>query len=136
MLDLGLSNINWIAVIAAAVVNMVVGFVWYSKVLFASRWMKLTGKTDMQGQGASMGYALMSVGSLVSAFVLAWLVGVSGAVSLLDGAVVGLLAAVGLVATSHAANYIFEGRSMDLYLINVGYFVVAYVLMGALIAAL
>jgi hypothetical protein len=37
-------DINWLAIIAAVVVNMVVGFVWYSPAVFAKQWSKLTGR--------------------------------------------------------------------------------------------
>lgn len=36
--------INWWALLAAVVVRMVLGGLWYSPLLFLNRWMALTGR--------------------------------------------------------------------------------------------
>ncbi|MDQ7858493.1 MAG: DUF1761 domain-containing protein [Armatimonadota bacterium] len=45
----------------------------------------------------------------------------------------GLLALIGFVATAQGANYLFEGRPLQLHAINTGYHLLAPVLMGALV---
>jgi len=134
-----LSHINWLAVLLAAVVNMVLGGLWYSPVLFANAWMRENNLTEeairARGKEANRGYIIASVGSLVAALILALLAEHFPLDGPVHGALLGLLVGIGGVATAVAAHYAFEGRSMRLYAINVGYSVVGMVLMGAIIGA-
>jgi hypothetical protein len=38
--------INYLAVLVAALVPMIIGFAWYSPALFAKKWMAILGKTE------------------------------------------------------------------------------------------
>ena len=38
-------HLNWFAVIAAALSTMVIGFIWYSPLLFAKPWTKEMGSS-------------------------------------------------------------------------------------------
>lgn len=129
------ADINYLAVVVAALVNMAVGFVWYSLKIFGKTWMKEVGLTMKQiGNGPGIGYAITMLGALLQAFVLAHFVDYASADTVVEGLVVGLWLGVGLVATSIAANYIFAQRSRTLYLIDAGYFVTTLALNGALLA--
>ena len=129
-------DINYGAVVAAAVINMVVGAVWYSPLLFAKPWMKATGKKMGEVGNPGPGYVLTTVGSLIIAFVMAYLIDQLKIEGFLAGAMIGLVAWVGFVLPTHGANYIFEGRPLKLFNINVGYSLVSFVIMGGVIAAL
>ncbi len=48
-------EMNWIAIIVAALVPMVLGFVWYSPKLFQNSWMKEARVTEDMMKGANMG---------------------------------------------------------------------------------
>jgi hypothetical protein len=82
-------NINWLAVLLAAVASFIVGGLWYS-VLFAKVWQREAGLTDDQ---LKRGTAQVFVGSflltVVMAVVLAAFIGSGGAVF---GALAGLAA--------------------------------------------
>jgi uncharacterized protein DUF1761 len=69
-----LADLNWLAIGAAVVVNMVLGFLWYSPKLPTGRiWMRGTGlPMDMKLTGAQMarGMVLMIVGAFLVMFVL------------------------------------------------------------------
>ena len=43
--------------------------------------------------------------------------------------------AVGFIATAFATTYSFEGRSLRLFLINIGYPLISYAIIGILLAA-
>jgi hypothetical protein len=66
-------DLNWGAVLVAALVTMVLGSVWYSRMLFAKQWVKLTGRKleDMRGSGAGPGYLVAAIGAFLMSFVLA-----------------------------------------------------------------
>lgn len=103
-----------------------------------SAWSRETGLTEEvirehQGQ-ATRGYITVLVASLIVALALAALVQIAGAKTIVEGLWVGLLVGIGFVATSFAAGYSFEGRSLALYLVNVGYHLVSLSLLGVLLA--
>jgi hypothetical protein len=67
-------EINWLAVVLAAVSSMVVGSIWYMPNVFGNSWMKMT-KSKM-GKGAKPAemawmYGSVFVASLVTAYILA-----------------------------------------------------------------
>jgi hypothetical protein len=127
-------QINYLAVLVGAILNMVIGAVWYSPLLFAKPWMKATGKSMNSAGSPTTGYALSALCSLVVAWVLAYFIGLIDVTGFTAGMAIGFWAWLGFVVTTHAANYVFEGRSRKLYAINVGYSLVAFVLIGGLLA--
>jgi hypothetical protein len=128
-------DVHWLAVIVAAVVNMVVGAVWYSKPLFAKEWSKLTGRKMEDMGGGGMGYGVAFVGALIQAWILAHFVVYAGSTSFTDGLVTGFWLWLGFVAVATAVNMVFEGRSWNLWKINAGYFLVVLLINGGLLAA-
>lgn len=124
---------NYPAVLAAAVVSFVVGGAWYSPLLFARVWMKEAGLSEEQLQKARLGkvFALSFLCSLVTAFNLAAFLGARATLGF--GAFAGFAAGLGWVSMSLAIIYLFEQRSLRLWLVNGGCQVVTYTLMGALI---
>ena len=129
-------DINWIAVIIAAVASMVVGYVYYLPAVFGTRWQKLMGR-DMTGtQGAGMSYAMTAVAALVAAFVVAQFIHWSESYTLTGGAYLGAVGWLGFTATSSFSDYVFSGRPWALFSIQNGYQVISFVVMGAIIGAL
>jgi hypothetical protein len=64
-------------VLAAAVINFIIGAFWYSPLAFLPAWMKITGITDAQGQQKgpalkAINFALIFLGLLLIAFVVAF----------------------------------------------------------------
>ena len=109
-------GVNLLAVLACAVAGMVVGFVWYSPMLFARPWMVEMGydpedKARMQEMQKSAGksYGISFVASLVSALVLGRIISAMTVNTALHGMKVGFAVWVAFVTTvqlkaaSHAA---------------------------------
>jgi hypothetical protein len=126
-------HFKFAAIFVAALMSFAIGGLWYSPLLFARAWMKEAGLTEQQTKEAPMGriFGLAAVASLVMAFNLAAFIGPKA--SLGFGLFAGAAAAIGWVATSLGVIYLFEQRSLKLWLINSGYQVIAYTLMGGLI---
>jgi len=126
-------HFNFAAIFVAALMSFAIGGLWYSPLLFARAWMKEAGLTEQQAKEAPMGriFGLAAVASLVMAFNLAAFIGPKA--SLGFGLFAGAAAAIGWVAMSLGVIYLFEQRSLKLWLINSGYQVIAYTLMGGLI---
>jgi len=128
-------DINYWAVLVAALVNMVVGSIWYSKALFSKQWMKLTGRKMEDMSGGGLGYGVTIISALVQAWILAHFVAYAGSTTVGDGLVTGFWLWLGFVAVTTAVNFVFEGRSWALWKINAGYFLVVLLINGALLAA-
>ena len=127
-------DLNYMAIVAAAVVNMVVGAVWYSPALFAKQWAALTGrKMNEMGNGAQ-GYVLTAIGALVQAWILSHIVSYAGADTAVKGAMVGFWLWVGFVAITQGVNMVFAGTRKKLWAINTGYFLVVLLINGGLLA--
>lgn len=131
-------SVNLMAVIAAAVANMIVGFIWYSMPVFGKPWMKLLGMTkdDLEKAKKSMGpkYGVMVIASLVMAYVLAHILAIANVGTDLAMALQGAFWVwLGFVATIGLNGVIFENRPINLYLINVGYYLVSLLVMSAVL---
>lgn len=129
-----LSQINVLAVLAAALSSFLIGGIWYSNLLFGAAWAREIGR-DEDANGGNMAriFGLSFVASLVIALNLAMFLGAG--VTLATGTLYGFLAGFGWVAMAFAINDLFEQRSLELYLINAGYHTVAFTVMGAILGA-
>jgi len=125
--------VNWLAIIIAAVANMVLGFLWYGTWAFGKSWISLSGRTMGEGMQQGPLYGLTAVAAAVQAITMSWFVGQTGANSGSAGAIVGLYVGLGFVATAMFAEVLFAGRHPRLYAITAGYSVVAAILQGAII---
>ena len=126
-------SLNYPAILVAALVSFVVGGAWYSPLLFARTWMREAGLDDAALRQARLGkvFALAFLCSLVTALNLAAFLGAKATLSF--GAFAGLATGLGWVAMSLGVIYLFEQRSLKLWLVNGGCQVVTYTLMGAVI---
>ena len=132
-------KINFAAVAASALLYWVLGGLWYSPLLFGGKFIELMRWSPEQlarvaAEGAAAQLALAFVGSLVAAYVLAHVVRYTSAESAVEGAKTGLWLWLGFVVTTNLNTVFFEFRPAGLYLINVGYHLVAFLAMGALLA--
>ena len=128
-------DVNWLAVVVAAIAPMIIGFLWYGP-LFGKYWMGLIGRTeeDLRG-GASTGYVVAIVASLVTSLAIAVLLEFPDQVDWLVGVTFGLFAAVGFVVTTQATNSAFAGPPWRVTMLFVGYQLVSFAVMGAILGA-
>jgi hypothetical protein len=130
-----MGDINVLAVVAAAVSTFFIGGLWYSPLLFHKTWMKANNfsETDVQGgEGRIFGLAFL-FSLVMAANLAAFLAGPETTVAW--GATAGLLAGLGWVALGIGIVALFERRSFAYILVNGGYFVVAFTVMGAILGA-
>ena len=131
-------HINYIAVLVASVVGFMLGGLWYSNVLFGKTWITLMGFTDqkmedMKKQGLAKNYIAMAIGKLLMAFVLAYAIAHGGITTMLHGAMKGFWVWLGFVAPVMMGSVLWEGKPVKLYVLNVSYYLVSLVVMGAIL---
>ncbi len=125
-----------IGIMVAAVLMFILGGIWYSPMLFAQAWSRETGITEHKPTPKSMlrFSAVLLVFLLLSAAILAciltsWLPGHNWR----HGLAVGFLGGV-LAAAVVGMNTLFERKSLKLFLINAGYYLIGFCLMGVIVA--
>ena len=129
-------NLNWLSVVIAAVSAFILGSLWYSPLLFSKRWMKETGLTDESLKDANMVkiFGLAFILMFFASFMLAMFVGKDAGAAF--GATAGFMAGLGWVFTFMGVTYLFERKSLALFLIDACYSVVALTIMGLIIGAM
>ena len=133
-------SLNWLAILVSAAASMILGFLWYSPLLFAKAWTREMGydlndkaKMDEMRKSAGPAYAGSTVASLLSAFTLALILHGMRAESLHFGLMASFHIWLGFVATVQFTGALFTKQSMKLFSINTGYQLVCYLVMGAIL---
>ncbi len=124
-------NINLLAVLAAGIAHLLTGLVWFSPRLFGIEWMQLTGK-DLKP--ASQWMIAGVFGHLGIALVMAFLVNLAGATTILEGIAVGVLIWAGFIVTLEIGELIWEKISFRLFILRIGNHLVALSIVGAILA--
>lgn len=131
-------SINLGAVVAATVVSMVIGSLWYSPLLFVNAWMKELGihkpeMTPEMKQKMMQSMAGQLIASFIMAYVLAHVLGYAGARTASLGVQGALWLWLGFQATGAASHVFFERKSWTWFAINAGCSFVTAIAMGAII---
>jgi len=128
-------NVNFLAILAIAIIQMGLGFLWYGP-LFSKPWMALQGWTKERMQQEEVNpviYLVPFFGALVSAYALALLINATQMGTLFGGIHLGLLVGLGFIVPAFASNYLFSSRPLKLFLIDAGYYLVSPVIAGAIL---
>ena len=132
-------DVNWIALIVAAIVAFALGALWYSNAMFGRQWMAAHGHTPekLAAMQSSMGktYAFSFVTYLITAMVIALLIGLTGGASLVGGVVIAVLAWLGCGFPIGLNANLFSGKPASAFMIDAGYQLIYMIIMGAIIGA-
>lgn len=157
-------EINFTALLAAALLTLLVGFVWYHPKVFGTIWMKESGTTQEKIKESNM--LLIFVVSFIYAFLISVIlqyltIHQFGALGMIGGdtsiakqsyaafitdyglafrtfkhgALHGFLSGLFLAIPIIGTNAIYERRSFKYTLITGGYWVVCFMIMGGIICA-
>lgn len=136
---------NWLAIIIAALIPMIVGFIYYHPKVFGKAWMNSLGITEADLKIGNMG--LIYGVSLVMSFILSFYLlgnvdgpGQEGPQGQFDtfkhGAAHGMLLTIFLVMPVMVTNGLFERKSFKNLGINLLYWLITLSLMGGVIDAM
>jgi hypothetical protein len=131
--SIAFQQINWLAVIVATASTFVIGGLWYGP-LFGKPWMRYTGLSKGAPGQNSMGltFGLSTVLNFIIAVSLAMFVGGG---DWQFGLFAGLAAGLTFVAMAIGVIYLFESRPLGQWLVNAGYQVVVFTVMGTILGA-
>lgn len=132
------SDINWLAVLVAGLAYFALGALWYSKVLFGSMWIKLSG-INMGDPNVRKGAAQIMASSfalmIIVSIGLAIMITRVGVTDWMTGLKVGLLAGICFSATAISISYLYEKKPLGLHMINGLYNIAGSVIAGIIIAS-
>jgi hypothetical protein len=137
-----MENINWLSMVLATLVPMVMGFIYYHKALFGNAWMASIGMTEEKAKEANMGmvFGISLVMSFLIAFFLFGNVNSPGQEGEFDtfkhGALHGVIISLFLVIPIFVTNGLFEQKSRNNMLINAGYWLITLAIMGGIVDAM
>jgi hypothetical protein len=126
-------DINWLAVVVAAVATFMLGGVWYGP-LFGRVWRAAEGQGEpppSKAKHPAFVYGLSFLLMLIAAAILAIALGRDPNVP--RGVGVGFVIGAGWVATSFGVNYLFAGRRVALFAVDAGYNIALFFVMGLII---
>ncbi len=133
-------SVNYVAVLIAALASMVTGFVWYSPVLFGKPWMKYAKidekKLKKTKNSLPKTYGISFLATLVTAYALAILLNATLVMDVGEGLMVSGVIWLGFVTTTMLTSVLFAEMPWGLFLINSGYQLVSFLVMGAILTTL
>lgn len=113
-------DMNWIGVVAGAILAFIAGWLWYSRWLFGLRWAKVVGVDHSQKPPLfPMGLQILGL------FLMSWFVGIMAREGLLLATILVTLASVIL----GYAGETFARQAADAKLVNGGYWLAAVAVM-------
>lgn len=139
-------HMNFLAIAIAAIIPMVVGFIYYHPKVMGGMWMKANGFT-LESLGAGPKPILYGVALVLSFFASAFIcINVTGPgqdvapdghsyATFGHGVVHGIILTITLVLPILATMAIFEKRSLNWVVVNVLYWGITFCLMAGLLSA-
>lgn len=133
---------NWIAIIIAALIPMIVGFIYYHPKVFGKAWMNSLGITEEDTKKGNM--AVIFGVSLFMSFLMSMflLLNVDGPGqegqfdSFKHGVMHGILLALAVAMPVLVTNGLFERKNFKNLMINTFYWIITLALMGGVIDAM
>jgi hypothetical protein len=134
-----LSDINFLAVIIAALSAFAIGSVWYSPLMFSVNWQKALGLSDEDIKNANMflifGFSFVLMLVMAIGLALLFMVLNPNGSTWILGLKQGLFVGVFFISTSYGVNILYQRKSFKLWAIDSGYQVLLLGLMGTIIGA-
>lgn len=130
-------EINYLAVGLAALAAFFLGYLWYN-VIFAKAWKQEIGIGASGSTADTPNLGKLLIGSLILEIIMAFNLAafIGRGADWMFGLGAGLAVGFGWVALAFGVNYMFEGKSFKLWLINAGYNTLVFAVMGLIIGAL
>jgi hypothetical protein len=131
-------DVNYVAVLVAALAGFFIGWAWYSPMLFMKPWMQALGmpmdpnmKPTLSGMAPSMVVALVQ--QLVTAYILVHIAIAFGAVDWMGAVQLAFWVWLGFIATTMLSPVLWEKRSWTWYGIVTSQLLVSYVVMALIL---
>ena len=116
------TDVNWLAVFVGAVLAFVLGWLWYSPMLFGKKWAAGNGIELGTAQSMPMGaMAAQAIGLLL----VSWFIGVTA----VSNALLTFVLAVVAFGVMNASGGMFAKKPTEVVLIDFGYLIASAIVM-------
>jgi uncharacterized membrane protein len=135
-----LGDLNWLAVLVAAIAYFAIGAAWYAPPVFGRVWADAGGFSlpEAGTRPSTAIYVTPLVGSILSAVALGMLASATGTDSLVEGIALGLVVAIGFAVPISLVTAQFESQKpkpMVWGSVNAGYHVVGNLVAAIIVAS-
>ena len=129
-------SVNWLAVVVAGAINIGINALWYGPV-FGKQWMAMMGFTpdSMKSMKLTPMQAMAggAVTSLLMAFVLSQFAMMLGTMGAAGAVKLAFWVWLGFVATVQAGAFLWENRSLKLFLFNAAASLITFIAMALVV---
>jgi hypothetical protein len=132
MTHFSFADLNIWAILVAGIMNMAIGALWYSGILFGNKWMSYLGFKEEDLTPSPWLYLVVFVLGLIIALVMAMFL--QGSSGVKDGLIYGGILALAFVIPTMITHYLYEQRRGGFMLIVAGHELVVFLAYGALLA--
>ncbi len=126
------SNINYLAVVIAALVYFILGAIWYAPGIFGNRWTKHEeGRVEEHTYAYKIGaYIGEFILDLIIAYVLALFLLLSQATEIVEGVILALWIWVGFIATTHFSAVLWGRKTVKSFFIHACFMLIGVIAMA------
>ena len=130
-------EVKLLSVLLAGIAPVVIGFIWYHPSVFGSAWMRMVGVTPEMAERGKKKMPLMAALAILASMLAAYVMnhfGIAWGVFDIIGAIeLGFWCWLGFVVPTMLGTVLWEQKSFKLYLINVMFWLVAFVAMAIIL---
>jgi hypothetical protein len=135
-----LGELNWLAVLVAAIAYFAIGAIWYAPPVFGRVWADAGGfALPERGEGPGAGiYVTPLIGSVLSAIALGMIAMATGTDTFAEGIALGVIVAIGFAVPISLVTAQFETQKpkpMVWGAVNAGYHVVGNLVAAVIVAS-
>lgn len=129
---MNLFDVNWLAVILAALCGFLVGGIWYGPIM-GKKWMGAVGLTEEEIKSGNM--PLIYGGAFLFSLLASWMLAHTYGsylqeLDLTRKVLISFGIALGFVVPAIGTNYLFSQKGRSLFFIDAGYWLLFYIAMG------
>jgi|GEM_PF-6142906 len=132
---MGMIYMDYMAVIIAAFLFLVLGVFWFSDIMFKKQYREARGITKKEMSGGWQKWLGTVVIAYIVSYSLAFLQSLLGVVSVIEGVYVGLGLFVGFVLPPFLICLMWTNYSCKVFFIEAGFWLVAIVIMSGFLGA-
>lgn len=132
-MNMTFGDVNFFAILVAALAKMVIGAFWYSPKVFGEFWAKESGLKCEDCKAGVIQYIVMFLSCLVTAWVLALIVNWMHVQNLAQGVALGFFIWLGFVATTQLSAVLWGRQPIQVYLVNNAYLLLSIVVMSGIL---
>ena len=127
------AELNWLAVLVAAIAWFVFSAIWYSVPPLSNAWQRAAKVTGSEGPPLAMVLIPTFVGYFVTSIAIALLARAIGATEAIDGVALGVVLGIGFGVIGAAVVQLYEQRGASYWLINGVNAVISYTIVAVIV---